>query len=74
MTFQYLFDFPILQLFDRRDLEKAREERPAKEARVDRESTNPMSILIVASDQMTQASGHESQKNRIAKTSPAFPQ
>ena len=85
MTFQYLFDFSILQLYFRRDLEKAREERPAKESRVDRESTSPMLILIVASDQMTQASGHESQKKRIGKrktiaktpllssTTPAFP-
>ena len=67
MTFQYLFDFSILQLYFRRDLEKAREERPAKESRVDRESTSPMLILIVVSDQMTQASGHESQKKRIRK-------
>ena len=67
-------------MYGRRDLEKAREERPAREARVDRKSTNPISMLIVASDQMMQASGHESQKNRIAKTSllsstiPALPQ
>ena len=85
MTFQYLFDFSILQLYYRRDLEKAREERPTKESRVDRESTSPVLILIVASDQMTQASGHESQKKRIGKrktiaktpllssTTPAFP-